>query len=508
MWLAICSESHQSCRSEQQHRPPSRLVSIGSNAVKLVITKGLQTLPRYATLSYCWGQKPFTKLKRHNLDIFLDRGIPLEELPQTFVDAIDVTRQLGLEFIWIDALCIIQEETDNIDWEIEAGHMRSVYGGSFVNLAASTATSVHSGFLQRPKYHTGFIARVTTSDRCTVQRFQCASIYEEATTETHLASRAWAFQERLLPPRTIHFGDMGLFWECRSQISSEFLPDALSDLRGSILISPEQEPLDWTRIVSQYSRTALTYSSDRLPALSGIAARQHEVTGDKYLAGMWSSSLITQLPWYRLSSIRHRPMWRAPTWSWMSVDGHTEYWPSWDSPLIRVMREFIQVLNAWTKPSGADPYGAITGAGLTLSCSHLILGHLVAMDTWVPQELDDAKVDTGTEVYSINVDCLEDASAREIDIVYLLPIIGGKSGVTYGVSGTHKVEEQHMIRGLVLRTSGSSKDRFCRVGSFDIRSLKWNYDPTTGNSYTESAEYSNLSSFLGQHGQWHTITIE
>lgn len=112
-------------------------------------------------------------LTRDTLESFLDY-IPREKLARTFKDAIDATRQLGLDFVWIDALCIIQKEPKDLDsdWAKEAGRLSSVYGGAFVTLAASTATSVSEGFLRRPQIHQGsFFASVNTSEYCRVQNF-------------------------------------------------------------------------------------------------------------------------------------------------------------------------------------------------------------------------------------------------------------------------------------------------------------------------------------------------
>ncbi|KAK7912122.1 HET-domain-containing protein, partial [Apiospora marii] len=213
--------------------------------------ESLDTIPLYATLSYCWGREPFKKLTTDALSAFL-KDIPLQHLPQTFQDAIDVTRGLGLDYVWIDALCIIQNQQvgrgEETDWEKEVGKMESVYGGAHVSLAASDAKiyQIHSP-----------------------------------------AGRAWALQEKLLAARTISFGRGGLFWECKSTIKSEYLPNGFQDRLGRHVVRPENMTWDWDEIVQDYSSAALTVDSDRLPALAGIARRQHELTGDQYLAGMW-----------------------------------------------------------------------------------------------------------------------------------------------------------------------------------------------------------------------------
>jgi hypothetical protein len=254
-------------------------------------------MPQYATLSYCWGCDEFIKLTPDKLDSFLT-VIAYEDLPKTFKDGIYSARRLGLEYIWIDALCIIQAKDDNSDWVRESGRMRSVYGGAHINIAASSATNVHEGCFSKPtNYNGGFLARVTTNEFCRVQNFHSSEVYEESTTETHLASRGWTFQEKLLALRTLYFGDRGLVWECRFTTASEFLPDGFPNKLGSQLVCPEGKAWNWWDIINNYSKAHLTHGADKLPALSGVARRQHEVTGDEYLAGMWRKGLMKQLGW-------------------------------------------------------------------------------------------------------------------------------------------------------------------------------------------------------------------
>lgn len=202
------------------------------------------------------------------------------------------------------------------------------------------------------------------------------SAFKEGTTETHLAKRAWTFQERMLPARTMYFGDKGLFWRCRSRRYTEFACNEDFDLgprrdtRGNRL---EDQPWEWDDIVSEYSMGQLTVPSDKLPALSGIAARQGDITRDRYLAGLWRESLETQLCWCMEDRIYGRPEWRAPTWSWASVDGRI-FIPSYkvtDEDLL------IRVEDAWTTLGAPSlPYGAVRGGELMISCSHLFRGHL------------------------------------------------------------------------------------------------------------------------------------
>lgn len=365
--------------------------------------------------------------------------------------------------------------------------MSSVYGGAFISLAASDARNVYKGFLQRPSakcYSGGFTARVTSKTLCEVHNFYDNRDYARKVTNCHLSTRGWTFQERLLPMRTIHFTNSGLWWDCRSQTSSEYVPDeSLTHVNGRPFMPPVGSPWRWERIARLYSGTNLTYGSDRLAALSGIAARQHEATGDQYLAGLWRKGLIYDLLWRleehregaRPSSTeptvrnRFRPDWRAPTWSWLSVDGkvvfgeHSQFeLRRWSvKPYFtrrghtsqeksgRNEHMYIRILDAETTPSGPDPFGPVSSGKLTIACSNLIrgrLGHAAG-----PEDLAGAiPFDSGHGVFPVVIDCWEDALFKNERVVYLLPFLKG----------------EYTLWGLVVQADESSRGQFRRVGCF------------------------------------------
>ncbi|KAK8067760.1 HET-domain-containing protein [Apiospora saccharicola] len=292
-WLHQCSHNHLFCCSNRKHSPPTRLIWIGNENIRLVLTDELEQVPAYATLSYCWGLEPFLMLTSKTIDTFLI-AIPECELPKTFRDAIFIARGLGMSYIWIDALCIIQR--DSRDWHLEAGRMQSVYGGSEVTIAASSATNVHQGCFNRP----------------------------------------------------------------------------INDVSG---VFPEDMPWrSWEEVVERYSATMLTYSSDRLPALSGIASRQGEIREDEYFAGMWRENLLDQLLWQRRGDQpKKRPAWQAPTWSWASINQPVK---AGTPQQLETRSLHIKVLDAWTEPSGPDSYGPVSGGELTLGCYDILCGFL------------------------------------------------------------------------------------------------------------------------------------
>lgn len=395
----------------------------------------------------------------------------------------------GLKFIWIDALCIVQDADDN-DWAIEAGRMFSVYGGAFVSLAACDVRNVHQGFLRRSPgklYSGGFLARVTSEVLCEVRRFYDYCDYDRTVNNCHLSTRGWTFQERLLPIRTIHCTDGGLWWDCRSQTSSEYLPDgSVTDIIGRHFVPPVGKPWRWDQIAWYYSGTELTYGSDRLAALSGIAARQHEATGDQYLAGLWRKGLIYDLLWRleehvegtgpsdakRMVRNRCRPDWRAPTWSWLSVDGKVAFGIHsprelrfWSMKPILLGRSheisdeksdstkhmYVRVLDAKTTPSGPDPFGPVSSGRLTIACSNLIRGHLGHATG--PEDLAGTiPCDSGQGVFPVVIDCWEDALFQGEKVVYLLPFLKGR----------------YTIWGLVVQADRISRGQFRRVGCFSF----------------------------------------
>lgn len=279
-WLVECTETHAFCASQNIEERPTRLIDISGSDIKLVLTSGWKNMPRYATLSYCWGAGNFLKLVSDNLQNFMS-SIPSTALPRTYTCAIDICRKLNIEYIWIDALCIIQDKDNGEDWLRESGRMRSIYGQSYLNLASASAASPHEEIVARMSAHSGgFYAQVEDDERCKILAFHSETIDEEATAKTILASRAWALQERLLAPRTLYFSEKGFFWECRTTVASEFLPYGIPDALMPLVVLPDDKPWPWNTIVRLYSGASLTEGMDKLPALAGIARRQHENTGD------------------------------------------------------------------------------------------------------------------------------------------------------------------------------------------------------------------------------------
>jgi hypothetical protein len=191
-WLNACSTGHTLCNIRNTERFPTRLLDVKEDPVRLVLTNGWDIKPHYATLSHCWGTLNFLKLTQNSLESFM-ASIPAEELTRTFTDAISITRELGIDYLWIDSLCIIQDSSE--DWEKESALMCSIYSGSKINIAAAAAHDGTEGcFCQSP----GYTKSVHVEDAVDGQKlgftFVQQDLYLKSLLTTHLASRAWALQ--------------------------------------------------------------------------------------------------------------------------------------------------------------------------------------------------------------------------------------------------------------------------------------------------------------------------
>lgn len=285
---------------------PTRLVHMTADGPRLVLTADCDLRPTYATLSHCWGGSDFLRLKHENMAQFL-QSIPIIQLPKTFVDALSIMSTLGLKYIWIDSLCIIQDDIE--DWRKEAALMSDVYGNSHVNIAASSAMNAHQGcFLQSDGIANGFRARLgsdgTNGNTGGILQLQSQDHYHLTVLESCLAKRAWAFQEKFLPQRTIHFGNRGMYWECASKRATGYLPQLLRPIAeyfpGILELFKKTKDFNhhWDRAVRIYSGARTTFAKDKLPAISGLVQRLHDWTGLSYLAGLWQDETIEeQLCW-------------------------------------------------------------------------------------------------------------------------------------------------------------------------------------------------------------------
>jgi hypothetical protein len=367
-WVKNCDE-HPECYVGI-HPLPARVVDIGSAAedvVRLCETDG-QT-GRYITLSHCWGSAKHFVTTRALLEA-RKSSIEYDELPRTFQDAIVVTRALGVRYLWIDSLCICQDDRD--DWDRESAKMHSIYHNSYLTIAATTAGNSSVGCLTTRK-PTSFVHINHTSK--TGERGQLLAfplpVAKEAVKYRYismdgesLSTRAWGFQERVLPPRTLHFAKHQMYFECNQGILGENglqLEDRYHSIHfmDSTISEPQNTLCQWQDAIREYGTRRLTMSSDKLPALSGIAQIFADRLGDEYVAGLWRKSLIDGLFWQGVG-VRRVSEYRAPSWSWASVDG-TPASGFWEPP------EYVAtIIDCYVELQGENPYGEVKSGWIKL----------------------------------------------------------------------------------------------------------------------------------------------
>jgi hypothetical protein len=428
-WLRTCLDTHSQCVSyekivKDEISFPTRVLDVGgtSDSKVLRLVRGAGLIGRYVALSHCWGKNTVIKTTKASLDSFLTCIDP-GSLTRTFREAVMITRRLGVRYLWIDSLCIVQD--DNDDWEREAANMAQVYSQSLVTLAASAASDGSQGFLRaKPEYPLMEVGFPSGSTRAVHDIAVCHPFNRfQSLAKEPLSTRAWTLQERVLSPRTLHYGSDQLHWECRQTIKSEagnppyyprlnqsedesyhdgWLNKVPSDLmpepqgHGQIAYS-EDENEDgigyqdsWYGLVEAYTERELSYGDDKLPALSGLASAYEYRHKGTYVAGLWSQDLVFGLLWYaKTNQPLQRPVrYRAPSWSWASVDGPVNFFTISGGRIPEWLIE-IEDLVYWTSLSGSDPFGKVTDGALTVT-GYLKAGEIKTVKMEV---LDDVEIE-------------------------------------------------------------------------------------------------------------------
>lgn len=365
-WIDGCSNNHEKCRGPSgQPWFPTRLLHLGSGVqhTRLVVTKDNPPSGPYITLSHRWGSQSYTKLKSSTFTQ-LQRAVDIPSLPQVFQDAIVVAHRLGVHFIWIDSLCIMQDEDDRSDWDIESQTMDKVYYYSFLNISATKSLDGSESLFQTNSWDCDPFFEMDLFVDGALQRYTVVDgdVWTHEIDGAPLNQRGWVFQERFLARRVLHFGEFQMGWECNELSALEMFPGGLPRTTAlpfvgknslhkaiSTLLKQSAPSVDrsfistWNNIVTAYSQCRLTFNEDKLRAIAGIAKSIMGNTTDRYGAGMWESTILYSLPWYRPQTDRNAlPMTRtprAPSWSWASVDGKVEF-----PPMFEGIRECFAVL--------------------------------------------------------------------------------------------------------------------------------------------------------------------
>ncbi|KIX00209.1 uncharacterized protein Z518_10347 [Rhinocladiella mackenziei CBS 650.93] len=433
--LTACVHSHTRCRGDTASFLPKRLINVlplnTSGDVSLEDCANIPPGSRYAALSYCWGQmRPECMTTPATLPARL-KCIPWTSLLRTFQDAIAFVRELGISYIWIDIVCIVQG--DKRDWQREGGRMFHVYKNAYVTLVApredgstglwsgddrqvTLAGSVRFGQCSWPLYtrpsHPNFYDWEPRHPKF-------YDLGGPVVNDFPLFDRAWAYQERLICPRVIFFMGVEVAFQCFEVVECECGADAASEASkfrgekkrffenfgagqathaGDAGTAGQERPIanerferrsrtivegNWQSMVSHYSRLRLTHESDRLVALGAIAEHVQAVrVGESYLAGLWSGSLHTDLLWicsflpdsgpqlYPLSGL---------SWSWAScTDRSAVQYPG----IFANFEKRADVIEARCCYVDDNPFGSVVNGKLVLRGRVLRCRGLSSIGAW------------------------------------------------------------------------------------------------------------------------------
>lgn len=251
-WLDECNQFHQKCQEvgiknsgEASQRLPARVLDVGTS--KGSCGKSVKIIEnfcgQYLALSHCWGTVRHLVTKRSNIESH-KKGISLQNLPKTFQDAVILTRDIGLRYVWIDSLCIIQDDIK--DWSNEAAKMADVYENAYCTIAATGSKGDQEGiFIQRSKQDVCPLRYngADTSITATYIEDDVAVMLELH--KSPLSTRAWTLQERLLSRRMIHFTESRVIWECCCRFKTEDL----------LVLGPEDFGSIMTQSLFEFSTT-------------------------------------------------------------------------------------------------------------------------------------------------------------------------------------------------------------------------------------------------------------
>ncbi|KAI3550333.1 hypothetical protein CSPX01_01931 [Colletotrichum filicis] len=372
-WLDICRTHHGSgC----QPSPPDEVFSLLENLKfidldeeKIVTSaRGGVRVTEYATLSYVWGGTQPLILTKENVFEYSSKGSlgpNTPGLPNTVRDAMMLVKALGIKYIWVDALCILQDDTEEKFRVVPM--MDRVYGHSILTICAAAGSGSHHGIpgspstpreARQPKVRCNGIDLVTTKT------------VEGLVENTMWNSRAWTFQERMLSKRSMIFVENRVFFQCRhatwsEEVFSEVLtPSWTLEMIRSPLKSFEKNPVRlYLECVELFSGRLMTLQSDRLPAFEGMAAILSPPLRANLFYGMPDSYFDFALLWekkiygLRLEDLGGRS--RYPSWSWSGWHGASTWRLSMVSGILLNLHEWLKSHTwvVWYKMTRDDPTG-------------------------------------------------------------------------------------------------------------------------------------------------------
>ncbi|KAL8299223.1 hypothetical protein RB593_009210 [Gaeumannomyces tritici] len=358
-WLRLCDERHPSLGfgcpggSRSPDSLPTRVIDVGDDRcgeqptrlVRLMGTQNLDPRSRYVALSHCWGG-PTDAERRRNCTFKNNieercKGIDYDKLGKTFQDAVTVTRKLGQRYLWIDSLCIVQD--DDNDWACESKRMETIFSSAHCVIAATAAGGTSAGFLRPLTTRTGRVVVFPTTPGPPLYLCENVNNFGRDVEGAALSHRGWVLQERALARRTIHFSAGQTYFECGGGIYCESMA-LLRNQKASVFGDPQFPKLamEWADasnerhrvfqvVFKTYSQLELTRPTDRPIAIAGVQKRLAKEMDTLVASGIFTKSeyLHRSLLWRRAGDLPlqwiHNMSPPVPTWSWMAYMGAIDY---------------------------------------------------------------------------------------------------------------------------------------------------------------------------------------
>ncbi|KAK3389079.1 heterokaryon incompatibility protein-domain-containing protein [Sordaria brevicollis] len=430
----------------------------------------------WCALSYVWGGNVPLKTTKATL-LAHKKGITVDIFPRTMKDAALVCRGLGIRYLWIDALCIIQDDQDDLHEQLS--HMPEVFQYATLTISATSSASSRDGFFSRRGYRSkGFPAinaRVMTDSGEGIILFP----YMDGDYGISGASqpriepiirRAWTYQEAMLLSSTV----------------------------------------SWADVVHEYTSRELSSASDRLRALSAIARVFQLETGNRYLAGLWKEDIPAALCWgngtapgtrndpdpaYKKISPRPKE-YRAPSWSWASIDTPVFYWPHEAYTPFRILE--LRVLSAGVTPMYPNgEFDSVASAFLT------IRGPVCPVPLDEPVKLREIRTENPTSLFDhlwseelyayVFPDALED-SDEIVNTFWFLLLAEQDRSTTPDAFFRQPTTKFY---GLVLRESKEHSGTYSRFGYFWTGDLfypdaEWRHRPKVNSPFTPATYLDNF----------------
>jgi len=357
-WLRTCLKTHGLKCQSPLVKLPTRVLDVGGLGdayCRLHCSKG--KLGDWFTLSHCWGGKVPMITTLGNFEARCE-GMLLNDLPQTFQDAILITRKLGYQYLWIDSLCIIQDSKR--DWEEESGKMADVYACAVLNISADSSANPYEGIFSPANGKKMFDSLGRFTNRPSRPQLTLQSVKRGIQSTVYvrprngnvpidvasvLQERAWVFQEAALSHRRLRYTTDGLRWSCRAvhDTCHEYHPHEINTIAenkpecSSVYDIPKRnsslsryvrnlhrgpirkEMIWWYDQVCDYVGRKLTYPTDRFPALSGLAHEFMDRTSYHYSTGIIDEDFRRGILWMTHGASVNLAY--APSWSWAVIDG-------------------------------------------------------------------------------------------------------------------------------------------------------------------------------------------